>query len=67
MSRVGLGSVHVQRAYVIAYASRQLKIREKNYPIHDLELVPVVFSLRIWRYYLYGFHVDVYTDPNSPQ
>jgi len=39
---------------VIAYASRQLKTHEVNYPVHDLELAAVVFALRIWRHYLYG-------------
>jgi len=47
---------------VIAYASRQLKVHEKNYPTHDLELAAVVFSLKIWRHYLYGVHVDIFTN-----
>ncbi|GJT24946.1 putative reverse transcriptase domain-containing protein [Tanacetum coccineum] len=47
----GLGAVLMQRMKVIAYASRQLKIHEKNYTTHDLELGAVVFALKIWRYY----------------
>nr|GFD21073.1 retrotransposon protein, putative, Ty3-gypsy subclass [Tanacetum cinerariifolium] len=39
---------------VIAYASRQLKTYEVNYPTHDLELAAIVFALKIWRHYLYG-------------
>ncbi|KAA0065587.1 ty3-gypsy retrotransposon protein [Cucumis melo var. makuwa] len=39
---------------VVAYASRQLKSHEQNYPTHDLELAAVVFALKIWRHYLYG-------------
>ncbi|XP_074299067.1 uncharacterized protein LOC141630090 [Silene latifolia] len=39
---------------VIAYASRQLKQYEANYPTHDLELGAVVFALKLWRHYLYG-------------
>ncbi|WMV54353.1 hypothetical protein MTR67_047738 [Solanum verrucosum] len=39
---------------VIAYASRQLKVNERNYPMHDLKLAAVVFALKIWRHYLYG-------------
>ncbi|XP_069149165.1 uncharacterized protein [Solanum lycopersicum] len=35
-----------------------LKVHEKNYPTHDLELAKVVFALKIWRHYLYGVHVD---------
>ncbi|WMV40974.1 hypothetical protein MTR67_034359 [Solanum verrucosum] len=46
-SRVGLGCVFMQNVKVIAYASIQLKVYEKNYPTHDLELVAVVFSLKI--------------------
>ena len=46
-SRVGLGCVLMQNGKVIAYASRQLKVHEKNYPTHDLELAAVVFALKI--------------------
>nr|GFA73399.1 hypothetical protein [Tanacetum cinerariifolium] len=48
----GLGAVLMQREKVISYASRQLKIHEKNYTTHDLELGAVVFALKIWRHYL---------------
>ncbi|GJS04660.1 putative reverse transcriptase domain-containing protein [Tanacetum coccineum] len=51
-SKKGLGDV--LREKVIAYASHQLKIHEKNYTTHDLELGAVVFALKIWRHYLYG-------------
>ncbi|GJX71347.1 putative reverse transcriptase domain-containing protein [Tanacetum coccineum] len=50
----GLGAVLMQNEKVIAYASRQLKIHEKNYTTHNLELGAVVFALKIWRHYLYG-------------
>ena len=63
----GLGCVLMQHGKVIAYASRQLKTHEKNYPTHDLELAAVVFALKIWRHYLYGVHVDVFTDHKSLQ
>ena len=53
-SRQGLGCVLMQNDRVIAYASRQLKKHEENYPTHDLELAAVVFALKIWRHYLYG-------------
>nr|GEV20661.1 reverse transcriptase domain-containing protein [Tanacetum cinerariifolium] len=46
-SRIGLGCVLMQRGNVIAYASRQLKIHEKNYTTHDLELGAIVFELKI--------------------
>nr|GFA30276.1 RNA-directed DNA polymerase [Tanacetum cinerariifolium] len=50
---------------VIAYASRQLKPYEVNYPTHDLDLAAVVFALKIWRHYLYGESCDVFTDHKS--
>ncbi|KAL4281883.1 hypothetical protein GQ457_03G019080 [Hibiscus cannabinus] len=53
-SYVGLGCVLMQEGRVVAYASRQLKVHEKNYPTHDIELAAVVFALKIWRHYLYG-------------
>nr|GEW18956.1 putative reverse transcriptase domain-containing protein [Tanacetum cinerariifolium] len=53
-SHKGLGAVLMQNEKVMAYASRQLKIHEKNYTTHDLELEAVVFTLKIWRHYLYG-------------
>ena len=46
----GLGCVLMQEGKVVAYASRQLKPHEKNYPTHDLELAAIVFSLKIWRH-----------------
>ncbi|GJT96243.1 putative reverse transcriptase domain-containing protein [Tanacetum coccineum] len=63
----GLGIVLMQRDKVIAYASRQLKIHEKNYTTHDLELGAVVFALKIWRHYLYGTKCTVFTDHKSLQ
>nr|GFB28632.1 putative reverse transcriptase domain-containing protein [Tanacetum cinerariifolium] len=51
-SNKGLGAVLMQREVVISYASRQLKIHEKNYTTHDLELGTVLFALKIWRHYL---------------
>ncbi|GJU47845.1 putative reverse transcriptase domain-containing protein [Tanacetum coccineum] len=66
-SKKGLGAVLMQREKVIAYASRQLKIHEKNYTTHDLELGAVVFSLKLWRHYLYGTKCTVFTDHKSLQ
>ncbi|CAN0827436.1 Transposon Tf2-9 polyprotein [Linum grandiflorum] len=50
----GLGCVLMQDGKVIAYASRQLRPHEVNYPTHDLELAAVVLALKLWRHYLYG-------------
>ena len=49
----------------IAYASRQLKDYKRNYATYDLELVAVVFALKIWRHYLYGVHYEIFTDHKS--
>ncbi|GJS08690.1 putative reverse transcriptase domain-containing protein [Tanacetum coccineum] len=66
-SHKGLGVVLMQREEVIAYASQQLKIHEKNYTTHDLELGSVVFALKIWRHYLYGTKYTVFIDHKSLQ
>ncbi|GKA03472.1 putative reverse transcriptase domain-containing protein [Tanacetum coccineum] len=67
-SKNNLGAVVLmQREMVIAYASRQLKIHEKNYTTHDLELGAVVFSLKLWRHYLYETKCAVFTDHKSLQ
>ena len=58
----GLGCVLMQHGKVIAYASRQLKPHEQNYPTHDLEMAAVVHALKIWRHYLYGAKCQIYTD-----
>ncbi|KAH9658749.1 Endonuclease [Citrus sinensis] len=64
-SRQGLGCVLMQYGKVVAYASRQLKKHEQNYPTHDLELAAVVFALKIWRHYLYGATCQIFTDHKS--
>nr|KYP37706.1 Retrovirus-related Pol polyprotein from transposon 17.6 [Cajanus cajan] len=64
-SKMGLGGVLMQKEKVIAYASRQLKTHEQNYPTHDLELVIVVFVLKLWRHYLFGSRFEVFSDHKS--
>ena len=64
-SKYGLGCVLMQDDKVIAYASRQLRPHELNYPTHDLELRAVVFALKIWRHYLYGSKCTLYSDHKS--
>ena len=66
-SRQGLGFVLMQNDRVIAYASRQPKKHEENYPTHNLELAAVVFALKIWRHYLYGSPYDIFTNHKSLQ
>ncbi|GJX96235.1 retrotransposon protein, putative, ty3-gypsy subclass [Tanacetum coccineum] len=64
-SKKSLGCVLMKHGKVIAYASRQLKPYEVNYPTHDLELAAVVFYLKIWRHYFYGETCDIFTDHKS--
>ena len=64
-SRIGLGCVLMQDGKVVAYASRQLKPHEQNYPTHDLELAAIVFALKILRHYLYGEKCRIFTDHRS--
>jgi len=60
-----LGCVLMQEKKVVAYASRQLKVHEKNYLTHDLELAIVVFALKTWRHYLYDAQFQVFSDHKS--
>ena len=64
-SRIGLGCVLMQDGKVVAYASRQLKPHEQNYPTHDLELAVVAFALKIWLLYLYGEKCRIFKDHKS--
>nr|KYP35801.1 Retrovirus-related Pol polyprotein from transposon 17.6 [Cajanus cajan] len=64
-SKMGLGEVLMHEGKVVSYASRQLKIHEKNYPTHDLKLEAVIFTLKIWRHYLYGSKFEVFSDHKS--
>lgn len=62
ISRVGLGFFFIQHCKVVNYASRYLKVHERNYTNHDLESADVVFALKILRHFLYGVHVDIYSN-----
>ena len=61
----GLGCVLMQSRRVVAYGSRQLKNNEQNYSTHDMELVAIVFALKIWRHYLYGEQFEVFSNHKS--
>jgi hypothetical protein len=60
-SGIGIGCVLMQEGRVVAYASRQLKRHEEQYPTHDLELAAVVQALKIWHHYLLGNTYHIYT------
>ena len=49
----------------IAFTSRKLHKSERNYAVHEKELLAIVDAFRVWRYYLLGAHTDVFTDHNS--
>jgi len=55
----------MQEGRPVAYASRQLKVHEKNYPTRDLELAAIVFTLKSWRHYLYGSQFPMFSDHKS--
>jgi hypothetical protein len=64
-SGTGIGGVLMQDGRAISYASRQLRHHEEHYPTHDLELLAVVHALKVWRHYLLGNLVHIYTDHKS--
>ncbi|GJY52007.1 putative reverse transcriptase domain-containing protein [Tanacetum coccineum] len=64
-SHKGLVSVLMQKEKVIAYASCQLKVHEKSYTTHYLELGAVLFVLKMWRHYMYGTKCVMFTDHKS--
>jgi hypothetical protein len=64
-SKKELGGVLMQSGQVVAYASRQLKPHEQNYLTHDLELAAVVFTLKVWRHYLYGVCFEMFSNHKS--
>jgi hypothetical protein len=55
----------MQDGRVITYASRRLRHHEEHYPTHDLELLAIVHTLKVWRHYLLGNLVNIYTDHKS--
>jgi hypothetical protein len=64
-SHLGLRCVLMQEGKVLAYASRQLRKHEKNYPTHDLELAAIVHTLKIWRHYMIENKCKIFTDHKS--
>ena len=62
MMLVELGGVLMQHGNIMAYASRELKDHKKNYPTHNFEMAVVVFTLKLWRHYLYGEQFEVVID-----
>jgi hypothetical protein len=65
VSGQGLGCILMQDGHVVAYASRQLRKHEVNYPTHDLELPAIVHTLKSWWHYLMGKRCELYTDHKS--
>ena len=64
-SKDRLGCVLMQSGRVVAYGTQQLNNHELSYPTHDMELVSIVFALKIWRHYLYGEQFEVFSDRKS--
>ena len=55
----------MQEGRVIAYGGRQLRVYERNYPTHDLELAAIVFTLKSWCHYLLGEKFELFADHKS--
>ena len=64
-SKMRSGGVLMQNGKVVAYASRRLKVYERNYPAHDLEYAVVVFVHKVWRHYLFDLKFEVFSDHKS--
>jgi hypothetical protein len=64
-SGMGIGGVLMQDGHAISYTSRQLQRHEEHYPTHDLELLAIVHTLKVWRHYLLGNLVHIYMDHKS--
>jgi hypothetical protein len=62
-----IGGILMQDGRVISYASRQLRRHKEHYPTHDLELLAVMHTLKVWRHYLLGSLVHIYTDHKNPK
>jgi hypothetical protein len=61
-SKEGLGGVLMQDSRVITYISRKFRRHEENYATHDLELLAIVYALRVWRHYLIGGKFELKMD-----
>ena len=61
-SKEDLGGVLMQYGLVIAYISRMLRRHEENYVTHDLELLAIIYALKVWRHYLVGRKFELKTD-----
>lgn len=61
-SNTGIGCVLIHNSQVVAYASRQLKVHERKYLTHDLELAVMVFVLKNWRHYTFGSTFKMFSD-----
>ena len=66
-SRVDLGCMLMKQCRVVTFSSTKLMVNEKDNPTHDLDLAAVIFTVMIWRLYLYNFHVDMATYHKSLQ
>jgi hypothetical protein len=62
ISKEGLDRVLMQDGRVIAYISRKLRRHEENYAMHDLELLAIIYALKVWRHYLVGQKFELKTD-----
>jgi len=57
----GLNKVLTQNGHIIYYESKKLKEHEINYATHDLEMVAIIHTLKMWRHYLMGHRFELRT------
>ena len=64
-SGIAIGGVLYQEGRPVAFTSRKLKDYEKNYAMHDLELLAVIHALKLWQHYLLGQKFSLSMDHKS--
>lgn len=64
-SGIAVGGVLIQENRPIAFTFRKLKVHERNYPTHDLEMLAIIHALKLWRHYLLGCQFELITDHKS--
>ena len=64
-SDFAIGAVLSQDGKPVAFESRQMSPAEKNYAVHEKELLAIVHALKVWRHYLEGQEFNVITDHQS--
>ena len=57
----GVSGLSMREGQDVCYESKKLSVHEENYMTHDLELVAIFHSLKMWRHYLFGWNFKLMT------